>query len=218
MRNTLYEDNAGDGIHWNKASNPRLSYLASLQEVLYQEDGSIRIEIHSIPYYVMLDRLDRESYSVFRSGGCTLLSYAIHQITGLPIAVFDVEGEADWTGHTAVQIAPGVFADIMGIFTEKELIEEFYQSSLVRLLDARIVSNDDALYTVIDKEFAESFPKAFITELEWLVVEDFAKRVILECIIPYCDKNRLEITDELSNRLGQKDIKDRLGEALPSYR
>lgn len=217
-----YDHNPENDVHWNKASNPRLSHLASLQEALYQEEGTIRIEIHSTPYYVMLNRLDRESYSAFRSGGCTLLSYVIHQITGLPIAVFDIDGRKNWAGHTAVQIAPDTFADITGVFTEKELMDDFRESSFVELLPARIVSNENALHTVIDKEFAEefaeSFPKAFMTELEWLVVEDFAKRVIRECIIPYCDKNRLEITDELSNRLGQKDIQDRLGEALPSYR
>lgn len=225
MRTALYESNTGEyeynlenDVHWKDAPNPRLSYLASLQEQFYQEEGSIRIEIHSTPYYVMLNRLDRESYSAFRSGGCTLLSYAIHQITGLPVAAFGIDGRKNWAGHTAVQIAPDAFADITGIFTEKELLDDFRQYSFVELSPARIVSNEDALYTVTDKEYAEVFPQAFMTELEWLVIEDFAKRVIRECIIPYCDKNRLDIADELSARLLQKDIQDKLGESLLVYR
>lgn len=217
----MYEKNPGDGIHWNEAANPRLSSVASSQAYPYQEEGSIRIEIHSTPYYVMLDRLDRESYSAFRSGGCTLLSYAIHQITGLPIAVFDVDGRENWGGHTAVQIAPETFVDITGIVTEKEIIENFSKSSFVNLLPAHIVDNEDALSTVIDKEcieeFGKDFPQAFMPELTWLVVEDFAKRVIRECIVPYCDKNRLEIADEVRERLWQKDIQDKLGEPLLSY-
>lgn len=212
------------GIHWTKAENPRLRYLASLQQTRHYdnlEEGLIAVEFNDIPRNIKLREINADVISIFRQGSCTLLAYSLHEITGLPLVMFnhpDTFNSDNWKGHAAIQISPGVVLDIGGVLTEKKMLEEFEENYGARLHpEVSRVTKEQFLQTFL-RFLAPAHPSIETTELEWLVIEDFAKHLILTSLIPYYEKHNPELAAGVEERLAAKEAsepKDSFTEALP---
>lgn len=212
------------GIHWAKAENPRLRYLASLQQNRHYdnlEEGLIAVEFNDIPQNIKLRAITPNVKEIFRRGSCTLLAYALHEITDLPLVMVNhprAFNSDNWEGHAAVQVEPGVVLEIGGVLTEKKMLKEFDKEYGVSLHpDVYIVTEEQFLKTVMGF-LAPVHPSLETTELEWLIVEDFAKHLIRTNLIPYYEKHHPELVAGMEERLAAKEAsesKDSFTEALP---
>lgn len=202
------------GIHWNKAENPRLRHLASLQQNRYPENlenGLIAVEFNDIHQNIQLRLVNEDVKDTFRRGSCTLLAYSLHEITGLPLVMFNhprAENGGGWEGHAGVQVKPGVILEIGGVLNEKKMLKEFDTEYGVRLnRTAHIVTDDEFLKTILGF-LGATHPSIETTELEWLVVDDFAKHLIRRHLIPYYKKNHPELVSDMEDRLAAKEASE----------
>lgn len=212
------------GIHWLKAENPRLRYLASLQQTRHYdnlEEGLIAVEFNEIPRNIKLREINADVKEIFRRGSCTLLAYSLHEITGLPLIMIHhprAFTSDNWEGHAGVQVKPGVIMDIGGVLTERKMHKEFDKEYGVRLHpDVNLVTEEKFLKTVLGF-LGPIHPSIETTELEWLVIEDFAKHLVRTSLIPYYEKHNPELVAGMEERLAAKEAsepKDSFTEALP---
>jgi len=212
------------GIHWTKAENPRLRYLASLQQTRHYdnlEEGLIAVEFNEIPRNIKLREINADVKEIFRRGSCTLLAYSLHEITGLPLIMINhprAFTSDNWEGHAGVQVEPGVIMDIGGVLTERKMHKEFNKEYGVRLHpDVNLMTEEQFLKTVLGF-LGPIHPSIETTELEWLVIEDFAKHLVRSYLIPYYAKHNPELVAGMEERLAAKEAsepKNSFTEALP---
>jgi hypothetical protein len=212
------------GIHWTKAENPRLRYLASLQQTRHYdnlEEGLIAVEFNDFPQNIKLREINDDVKEIFRRGSCTLLAYSLHEITGLPLVMVNhprALTSDSWEGHAGVQVEPGIIFEIGGVLTEEQMLKEFNEEYGVRLHpDAHLVTEEQFLSTILGF-LAPAHPSIETTELEWLVIEDFAKHLIRTALIPHYEKHNPELAANMEQRLAAKEAsepKDSFTEALP---
>jgi hypothetical protein len=117
--------------------------------------------------------------SVFTSGDCISLAWAIHQLTGLPIAVFTTAGveDSEWTGHVAIQVGEDQFLDITGIRTAASIRSDFRNLNPAH----EIMSDELFLARLVDEEYRTDLLSMYLP-LERYIVEDFAEFLVAEHI------------------------------------
>lgn len=128
--------------------------------------------------------IDSEVMTLFAHGACALLAYALHRITGLPIALWSSSAEDEkWSGHAALLIAPETVLDVRGVHSFDE-VASYYQEIGSRFSEPQTVSLDAFLKTVASSEKYREDPLSFVDELEQLIIMDFAERLVKEHGIP----------------------------------
>jgi hypothetical protein len=174
------------GMRWQEIQNPEFYTLAmiaaeesypDMENIGRQHDGSIDAVFGSMCANIMLRATDGEISSVFTSGHCAALAWAIHQNTGLPIAVFtnpDSNPE-EWTGHVAIKLGEDEFLDITGIRTAESIRKSF------RNLDGthEVMDDEEFLNRIVEESYRAD-PLSAYCDLERFIVEDFAEFVIVE--------------------------------------
>lgn len=75
---------------------------------------------------LVLDQIDEEAKHIFGWGCCSFFAMALHQLTGLPLALFtspEAQGAGweDWTGHVALALPGGSFLDITGVVSAADI-------------------------------------------------------------------------------------------------
>lgn len=174
--------NRRNGMHWQEASNPRLRQLAEErawevamphEEESGEFDGTIEVYFGSTSAELSLRDINGAAESIFGFGYCVLLAWAIHERTGLPLALFTSGNKEDgWSGHAAIQLDEETFLDITGKTTAAS-IQRRYSGTAA----AQIVSPEEFLTITFDEEH-RSDPLGFLGELERLVTEDFAEHIV----------------------------------------
>lgn len=174
--------NHRNGVHWQNATNPRLRQLAEErawevamphEEESGEFNGTIEVYFGSTSAELMLRDVDGGAESIFSHGYCVLLAWAIHERTGLPLALFTSTNEdSDWTGHAAIQLDEDTFLDITGKSTAENILKRFPRTNPVQ-----VVSPEEFINITVD-EANQADPLGFLEELERLITEDFADHLI----------------------------------------
>lgn len=171
------------GLPWQRIQDKTFQRLAlwraletypELEDVELEHDGSIECYFGSTGATITLRRIDGEALGLFLHGYCTLLAYAIHEKTGLPLVVFSsVENSQDWSGHAGVLVGDNEIVDISGRRSFENVRHEY------RNVGAGVVlSKAEFVETVVSDEAYRDDPLSFVEELERYVVNDFADYII----------------------------------------
>lgn len=63
--------------------------------------------------------------TAFTKGKCAYLAYRLHQITGLPFAMWTDPTTKQWTGHIAIALPNGEYLDIEGAISNDEISRRY---------------------------------------------------------------------------------------------
>jgi hypothetical protein len=173
-----------NGIHWRNIENDTFRGLArdaaydsypDMMDAEREHDGSIDAVFCSASANVRLRDMSGEIRSVFMNGYCGLLAWAIHQRTGLPLAVFTSTEIpfGDWAGHVAIKLGDDEFLDFTGIRTEASIRSEFRG-----LEDGHKEMGADEFCNLIVDEGYRADPLSLFCDLERFITEDFAEFII----------------------------------------
>jgi hypothetical protein len=177
--------NSNEGMHWRKISDRTLRAEAMnraarfnrhLDDIEEEHDGSIEVAFGSTGASITLRKLDEGTFTIFSSGYCTFLAWAIHERTGLPLAVFSAPSSENegWFGHATIMVGEDRFLDIDGIHSAAR-IQERYQNKLNPGYE--IMEAADYVKLIV-QEKNQHDPLSFVDDLERFIVEDFAEYVL----------------------------------------
>ena len=108
-----------DLCYWRAAT-----YYADEYEELEDSPAGLEVVYGSRMSSLTLDFIDAEAVQLFAWGYCGYLAQALHELTGLRLALFtkpNGENDRGWHGHAAVQLPDGKFLDIEGIVSAGEI-------------------------------------------------------------------------------------------------
>lgn len=108
-----------DLCYWRAAE-----YYANEYEELEDSPAGIEVVYGSRMAVLTLGQIDGEANSLFGWGYCGYLALELHELTGLPLALFTSpkdETATGWSGHAAVALPDGNFLDIEGAVTAAEI-------------------------------------------------------------------------------------------------
>jgi hypothetical protein len=178
-----------DGIHWMNHPNTCLRDLAQDrydEDEMSEWDSRVPKEINTVfaSRYasVTLGLVDNEIRSVFAFGYCVAFALTLHDLTGLPFAVFTSpkkDADENWSGHVGLLLDDGRILDITGTNTVENI------QSRYRLPDTgfAVMDRDELLLNVVDPDYRED-PLSLFDELEQLITVDFAELVVAQNNIP----------------------------------
>jgi len=177
--------NNNSGTHWrhipdralrNEAENRALRFNRDMEDAELEHDGTITVNFGSTGADIMLRRVDDEVFGLFLHGYCGLLAWAIHQRTGLPLAVFTGRAptESAWAGHAAVVVGEDKFLDINGIQSAANIHAAF--PGKLRA-DYALVTPEEFAALIVEPQHRVD-PLSFLEPLERYIVEDFAEYLV----------------------------------------
>ena len=112
-----------DLCYWRAAE-----YYADEYEELEDSPAGIEVVYGSRLAVLTLNQIDGEAINLFGWGYCGYLALELHELTGLPLALFTSprdETQSGWSGHAAVALPDGSFLDIEGVVTAAEINERY---------------------------------------------------------------------------------------------
>lgn len=112
-----------DLCYWRAAE-----YYANEYEELEDSPAGLEVVYGSRMAVLTLDQIDGEASSLFGWGYCGYLALELHDLTGLPLALFTStrdETQSGWSGHAAVALPDGSFLDIEGVVTAAEINDRY---------------------------------------------------------------------------------------------
>lgn len=112
-----------DLCYWRAAE-----YYASEHEELEDSPAGLEVVYGSRMAVLTLGQIDGEASSLFGWGYCGYLALAVHDLTGVPFALFTSrrdDTESGWSGHAAVALPDGSFLDIEGVVSAAEISSRY---------------------------------------------------------------------------------------------
>jgi hypothetical protein len=173
------------GTHWRRipdaalrreAMNRAQRFNRGMEDVELEHDGTITVNFGSTGADIKLRRFDDEVFALFLHGYCGLLAWAIHQRTGLPLAVFTGRAptESSWAGHAVVMVGEDKFLDITGVQSAANIHAAFPG----KLRPEYSLVTPDKFAALIVEPQHRADPLSFLEPLERYIVEDFAEYLI----------------------------------------
>jgi hypothetical protein len=163
------------------AENPRLAQLAGENMDYFDEEGWLTLQFGQSEVTLPYREISPGVRFVYRSGYCAFLALAIHELTGLPLAVFTIPGTGmnDWHGHVTVKTGEDEYLDIAGFSTEWQINENYgYGENTPHGALRLTVTDNVAEVPEIFHEDIRHNPWLMFGELERLVTEDYARQII----------------------------------------
>lgn len=104
------------GLCYERAVEIYGEKVASSEQVPVQ----IHFSLGFMDGLLTLDQVNDDARHIFGWGACSFFAMALHELTGLPLALFtapEAQGGnwEDWSGHAAVALPDGNFLDITGV-------------------------------------------------------------------------------------------------------
>jgi len=167
-------------MHLRTAENPRLAELADENMEFFGDDGWLTLQFGQSEVTFPYREISPGVSFVYRSGYCAFLALAMHEITGLPLAVFTIPGSSkeEWFGHVTLKTGEDEYLDIAGFATEQQINDNYgYGNSSYRAMELTIAENVSEVPEIFH-ETIRTDPWMMFGELERLVTMDYAQQII----------------------------------------
>lgn len=167
-------------MHLRTAENPRLAELADANMDQFGDDGWLTLQFGQSEVTFPYREISPGVSFVYRSGYCAFLALAMHEITGLPLAVFTIPGTGmdNWLGHVTLQTGEDEYLDIAGFSTEQQINDNYgYGNSSYAAMKLTIAENVADVPEIFHED-VRSDPWLMFGELERLVTMDYAQQII----------------------------------------
>lgn len=167
-------------MHLRTAENPRLAELADENMEFFGDDGWLTLQFGQSEVTFPYREISPGVSYVYRSGYCAFLALAMHEITGLPLAVFTIPGSGpeEWFGHVAIKTGEDEYLDIAGFSTAQQINDNYgYGNRHFPDLKLTIAENVSEVPEIFH-ETIRSDPWTMFGELEKLVTFDYAEQIL----------------------------------------
>lgn len=169
-----------DLCYWRAAE-----YYANEYEELEDSPAGLEVVYGSRMAVLTLDQIDGEAISLFGWGYCGYLALALHELTGLPFAVFTSpkdETATGWSGHAAVALPDGNFLDIEGVATTAEINARY---SFAEPVEPSFPDRVTYLETMFGLEEMVEDPYKHLDALEVRLLRHFAELLVRQAGISF---------------------------------
>lgn len=163
------------------AEHPRLAELADENMDYFGEEGWLTLQFGQSEVTFPYREISPGVSFVYRSGFCAFLALALHELTGLPIAVFTIPGTGPegWLGHVALQTGEDEYLDIAGFSTAEQINENYGYGADTPYGELQLtLTGSISEVPEIFHEDIRSDPWMMFGELERLVTFDYAQQII----------------------------------------